>query len=83
MRRVDAAGKPLRGASLGLSTESGTRVSVGTTDANGEVLFSDLPEGNYWVYSLELSRQRERQTETRVFAGECTTLNLPPALPVP
>lgn len=49
----DATGTKLSGARFGLYTQSGKQVAVGVTNADGEVVFHDIPYGDYVLKELE------------------------------
>lgn len=47
--KTDEDKEPLRGVKFGLYTDKGKFVDSGYTDKNGELLFSDLSDGSYYV----------------------------------
>ena len=44
---------PLAGAEFGLYKSNGVQMAKGTTDANGELYFHDIPYGDYYVQELK------------------------------
>ena len=44
---------PLAGAEIGLFTEDGARIKVGTTGSDGTVTFTDIAYGNYYLQELK------------------------------
>lgn len=52
--KVDQDGSaPLSGAEIGLYTDQGVQVKKGVTNASGEVIFYDIPYGNYVLKELK------------------------------
>ena len=56
LKKIEKIGEnevPLAGAEIGLFTEDGARIKVGTTGSDGMVTFTDIAYGNYYLQELK------------------------------
>lgn len=76
--KKDAAdnSKYLSGAKIGLYTQNGVQVKTATTDASGEVIFRDIPYGDYYLKELAApDGYKLDDTPIAISAGEIEAYN--------